>query len=544
MALSGSLTTDSYNGRYYKLAWTATQSVANNQSTISWTLSCHGGSASYYAERTLKVTLAGKTLKDKTSRVERYTGEIDSGSFKVTHGTDGTKSISGEIKAAVYYSSVNCTGSKTWTLDAIPRAATISSAADFTDEGSPVLKYSNPAGSNVSSLQACIADTSGNIIVDYRNLTKTASSYTFSFTDAERTALRKKCNTANSMSVRFYVKTEISGETYKKYTTKTLSIVNATPTLSPTVVDTDSKTIELTGDSSKLIKYFSDAKVTIGASAKKEATVSSKSCVNNGTTKTADGTFSNVTNNSFVFSVKDSRGNTASKTLTPTMVNYVKLTCNMKSVRISTEGVLSFELSGNYFNGSFGSKSNTLTVQYRYKTEGGSYGDWKTVTATKSGNTYTAAGTETGLDYKNVYVFQSRAIDEIYNGSYQSVVTTSEKKVTAKPVFDWGSGDFNFNVPVGIMGMNLMPMCSGYITSTSIEAGKYVDVDISFPFAFTTVPEIVLGLVSTSTESLVGSVSVAICARSTTGATVRFFNNSSGTRAPGCSWLATINYQN
>jgi hypothetical protein len=207
------------------------------------------------------------------------------------------------------------------------------------------------------------------------------------------------------MNVRFYVKTEIGSNTFRSYTGKTLSIVNATPTLSATVEDVDTATIALTGDKTKLIKYFSDAAVKIGAAALKNATISSKSCVHNGNTVTADGTFYDVSNNSFKFSATDSRGNTVTKTLTPTMINYVKLTCNIDDIGVTTDGVMNFSLKGNYFNGSFGATSNTLTVQYRYKTSGGSYSSWASVTATKSGNTYTASGSVSGLDYKTKYVF-------------------------------------------------------------------------------------------------------------------------------------------
>ena len=47
MALSGNVSTSKYDGRYLKLAWTATQSVANNTSTIKWTLSAAGGNSSW-----------------------------------------------------------------------------------------------------------------------------------------------------------------------------------------------------------------------------------------------------------------------------------------------------------------------------------------------------------------------------------------------------------------------------------------------------------------------------------------------------------------
>ena len=46
--------------------------------------------------------------------------------------------------------------------------------------------------------------------------------------------------------------------TYRKYLTKTLSIVNATPTINPTITDTNSVTASLTGDSNTLIRYFSN----------------------------------------------------------------------------------------------------------------------------------------------------------------------------------------------------------------------------------------------------------------------------------------------
>lgn len=44
MALSGSVTTGEYSQRSVTLSWTATQDIANNKSTIKWTLK---GSGSY-----------------------------------------------------------------------------------------------------------------------------------------------------------------------------------------------------------------------------------------------------------------------------------------------------------------------------------------------------------------------------------------------------------------------------------------------------------------------------------------------------------------
>lgn len=122
MALTGSVSTSKYDGRYLKLSWTATQNIANNTSTIKWTLSAVGGNSSWYATRNVTVTIDGDTVYTRSGRVEQYTGTISSGSKTLTHNnTTGAKSFTVSVRAAIYTSSVNCTGSKTFTLDTIPR---------------------------------------------------------------------------------------------------------------------------------------------------------------------------------------------------------------------------------------------------------------------------------------------------------------------------------------------------------------------------------------------------------------------------------------
>ena len=79
----------------------------------------------------------------------------------VSHKADGAGTcylqakIDGPSATSVRGTSVS--GSETVQLDKIARFATIISGEDFTDEGNPTIKYSNPAGSAVSSLKACIS---------------------------------------------------------------------------------------------------------------------------------------------------------------------------------------------------------------------------------------------------------------------------------------------------------------------------------------------------------------------------------------------------
>ena len=128
MALSGSVSTGKYDGRYYTLEWTATQSIENNTSSVKWTLKAVGGNHDWYAERTLKVVLGGSTVYSKTTRVSRYRGTVASGTTLISHNSNGDASFTVSIQAAVYYSAVNCTGSKTFTLDNIPRKSTLAAS--------------------------------------------------------------------------------------------------------------------------------------------------------------------------------------------------------------------------------------------------------------------------------------------------------------------------------------------------------------------------------------------------------------------------------
>lgn len=126
MALSGSVATNAGEySRYYRLNWTATQSIANNTSTISWTLNAAGGTG-WVAERTVYVNIDGVSVYSKSNYVERYPGVVASGTETLTHNSDGTRSFNISIGAAVYYSSVTCTGIGSPDLDTIARASDLS----------------------------------------------------------------------------------------------------------------------------------------------------------------------------------------------------------------------------------------------------------------------------------------------------------------------------------------------------------------------------------------------------------------------------------
>ena len=449
-----------HENRQLRLELTQTPDIATNTSSIYWKLISAGNTANatLYLVCATTVKINGEQVYYKgltnwygdggsPSNI-KYTfpaceGYKD-GTITVKHNSDGSLSIPIYFKTAVFDSAYHKDYGGTWELESIPRGASITAAPNFTDDENPTVTYTNAAGNNVDALDIAIYDTAGSVsYAAYRAATKTGTSYTFSLTDAERKKLRQAA-TSNTLAVKFYLRTRIGDDTFYSSVEKTMTIANPNPTLNPTVVDSNDTTKALTGDANKLIKYYSNAYYTINAAAVKEASITSQSVTHNGTKKTtATGTYNAVENGTFVFSATDSRGNTTPKTVTKTMINYIKLTCNHE-VKISTGGVATINANGNYFNGSFGAVSNTLTVQYRYKTQGGSYGSWTDMTVSKSGNTYTATASKSGLNYQTTYVFQCRAIDKINT----SGVNTNELPTKALPVYDWGENDLQFNVPV------------------------------------------------------------------------------------------------
>ena len=446
MAVSGSFATNAYNSKkWIELHWSrSSYDLGNNTTTIYYEVRGCGTTTSWHNAGPVTAVIDGETVYSVTDRFKLYKDTVLKSGYKtITHNNDGTRSFSASVSAAIYDGAVNCTGSGSWALDSLPRQANLTSAQNFNDEQNPVIGYSNPAGNAVSSLQACISLTGSKDDIAYRDISKTGSSYTFNLTEAERNVLRNATPNSNSLAVKFYVRTIIGSNTFYSILDKTMSITNGNPTFSANAyVATDSTTYALTGSQTKFIKGYTSVTVSSGAAAKKGASLKSQKITNGSSTiNSGSGTFSAVTNGTFTFSATDSRGNTGTTTLTRTIVDYVKVSCN-PSVKITVGGTATLSVSGNYWNGNFGAQSNSLTLQYRYKTSGGSYSSWTNISNSKSGTTYSGTATISGLSYKTTYVFQVKAVDKLYTAQ------PSEFSAKALPVFDWDADDFAFNVPV------------------------------------------------------------------------------------------------
>lgn len=450
MAKTYKLTSNSYEGRTLTLTCTQTPNIAGNYSTINWTLTSAGGSSLYYSVGPTTVTINGTVVKN-ISRTE-YTSQkfpaakgSVSGSLKVYHTDNGSKSIAVSLVTAIYTATTS-TKSGTWALDKIDRYASITSAPDFNNTNNPKITYNNTLGNGVSSLKAGIANTSAVIIVGYRDISKTSKEYTFSLTDAERNALINAVpKNKKSAKVRFYIKTTINSVEYKDYVEKTFTLINGEPTFSNiSITDSNSATTKLTGDANKLIKYFSNAKISFTASPKYGASISSYKVICGDKSITSNsGTINSIESGKFIITATDSRGFTTTQTISKAIVEYVKLT-NALDVEITNpaQGIINYTISGSQFNGSFGAVNNQIVRKLKYREVGTS--NWTETSALTSNN-----GSLT-LDYTKSWEIKSIVSDKIYTSPIESKV----HQIVFEPSFYWDKDNFYFNQDIYIKGFN------------------------------------------------------------------------------------------
>ena len=458
----------SFSGTYQywtiRTDWSSTTNTLENSSTVIAKHYLECDAALQIGSRTHTCNFGGDS-KNFTSSSIKTTGEhyLGTTTHTIAHDESGTKSVTAKTTfkmaatlSGVYVESI-VANSGTITLDDIPRQATLSSATNFTDEENPTITYTNLAGNSVDALQACIKDSTGaTILIPYRDIDKTGSSYTFTLTDDERDILRNHTPNNNQVYVNFCVKTVIGDDSYVSDLTRILTIVNADPTVTGDIIDINSITTALTGDPDVFIKEYSTAKYTLQSTALKGATLTRYRVYCGTRAEThdvedvtaidvTDTLTKSITSANFSLRAYDSRGNETTKSIPKTLIDYVKLTCNLTGNNPTAEGDMSFIVHGNYFNGLFGNegtaRANTLALAYRYKENNGEYSGWTTIAPTITNNTYSCTVNLTDLNYQSTYTVQARAVDLLNTDG----ISSAEKKVKSTPVFDWGENDFTVN---------------------------------------------------------------------------------------------------
>lgn len=250
-------TSASYEGRYLQLTITESVNVAANTSTLNWTLTSAGGSASYYTVDATTVTINGTQVyyKARTNwddRVFPAAKGSTSGSITVAHNTDGTKTINVGFSTRVYvYGSQEYGGNMTLTnidrtaptvsfstssitANGFTISASSSATVDIwqysTNNGSSWVQFSTTAGTSASvTLSSLSPNTSYTVKVRARK--KSNQVYGTSGSTTVKTLGGAVVNSVSTVTAdKDTVSITINATVYEASYTNTLAIKNGSTT--------------------------------------------------------------------------------------------------------------------------------------------------------------------------------------------------------------------------------------------------------------------------------------------------------------------------
>jgi hypothetical protein len=187
---------------------------------------------------------------------------------------------------------------------------------------------------------------------------------------------------------------------------------NETPTInSLSYIDNNSTTVALTGNNQHIVQNYSSLVARVGSATGNWYAGISKyvvECNGKSAQSTSSGNFSIGAVNSnrnveLKLTVTDTRGLTASKTITVTMLSHSTPNATVTLQRLNNyedETYLTVDGSVSSVNG-----KNTMAIKYRYKQSGGSYGSYVNINDNQK---YTFS-----LDKNNAYIFNVVVTDAL-----------------------------------------------------------------------------------------------------------------------------------
>lgn len=455
MALSGQIT-GVYRGYTLKANWSATQNISGNYSdiTIKYVLVIGSAYSLNIGSRSNTCSVDGAARSYSSPAINQKGGSVTLGTttHRVNHNADGSKTCTitdvFNVNATIDGSKVaSITASGNITLDAIPRQATITSANDFTDTGTPSLQYSNAGGFTADAYLEFAPVGSGTQIMRKGAITGKSGTYTFNLTDAERETLRAAC-TGVSMPVRYVLRTIIGGKEYYSSLDRNMSMSDAAPILGAvSYKDANATTAALTGDNQVIVQRQSDLQVSFGAAtAQKGAIIAEYSATFAGVTKTATSVvtldFGKVDVSSdmpLVFSVTDSRGLKTSTTLTVKVGSWWDPTSTVALARKNNFEPETHITATAWYAALDGKNEVTISAKYR---KAGSSDAWSTITL--------ASGVESTVTCEKDY-------------AYEWEVTTADKLGSTTQSLTLGRGipTFFIDTAKSSVGVNCFPASSG-----------------------------------------------------------------------------------
>lgn len=424
---SGSLSTSSYNGRYLTFSWSLSgQDVGGNKSTISWRLYGDGpewveDGVTWYYCRNVELKIDGSVVysSGSDSPVELRSGtEVASGSYTLSHQSDGTKAFDVNIQAALYSWSVNVSGYTEWRLPDIARASqpSINSYPNNTPDfnlGDTITIHMNRASSAFTHNVYFCWDNQYIIVATgvTDNCTfNTNSSQTVHGSDGKTYTISSvKQNylqyTPNDTKKSGYIAVDTynsSTNLGRKTCPFTAHFVNVPPKINSVMITDDNAGVTYPGgklsaiEGGKYIQGYSRVRFKVSAGSDYGASIKQWTITLSGASATGlgDGVYTNLGNGKWSVTAVDSRGNTASTSGTISVLQYKQLTLDVAGLtRSDSDGTKALiNVSGSWHNGSLGAVNNVLTLSYSGTNSGN-------LTPATSGNTYKVSSTQIAGTY-------------------------------------------------------------------------------------------------------------------------------------------------
>ena len=360
--------------------------------------------------------------------------EVASYSKTVKHNNDGSKNVSVSASmSSSYFTPSYSSASGTVSLTTIPRASGVACSSPYIGDNAIISidkkssSFTNTLTYKIGTLTDTIATKTSNTTVQFQTSSIADSIYAL-IPNGTETSGTIYCTTYNG-STQIGDTQSTSFNLYAKESV-------CKPSVTATIVDTNTDVTDITGSNTKFIKYISKPKVTINATAKKSSSIKKYYVsLNDGqTSSTKETPFSTIGSNKVNVSATDSRNYAGYNDYTLDMIDYIKLHINTISITrpegTSNEAILN--CNGAYYNGLFSDTvTNTLSGSFKYRKSGET--DWTdggSITPTITNNTFkiTNLSLGTSFDYNEEYQFKVILKDKFLTvGSSDTEIITLPK---------------------------------------------------------------------------------------------------------------------
>lgn len=462
-----------------RVEWSSSQSVANNTSTIYWTVTSAGGYGGHWVMAgPITVSIAGVTVVSRADRFKMYVGQtLGSGSFTLTHNSDGTQSFSAWAEAALYTYAISSTRYDYYIdLPQIPRASSISVSGSTMD--SPItIQISKAVSSFTHTLVWYFGNKNGTIVSQTSNSSVTwtplSEQLASKIPNSESGTGTLTCITYNGntevgrKSINFTLK--VPSDVRPSISAFTSSIASTKPSGCGLYVKNNS-TVQWAVSASGIYGSTIRKCVISGPNLSYTSTISSRSYRATSATLTTCGT------KIYTVTITDSRGRTATKTQSIYVSDYnPPVITSANSFRSDANGTLNG--SGEYVTHKLTSSFYTLNGKNNIKIEAFSK---KSSDATYSNSVIIKNDSSNTVNYTYTYPNSSFKADTKYDFKIMISDSVGQYAIAYTHV---GTK----NLPINIASDNNSIAIGGFAQKSTNNIGRF---DCAWEAHFTSAPQV------------------------------------------------------